>query len=364
MVEIGCREEFFADLDRLRAAAKPSTVKQPPLSVQVIARETNVPETTLRSWFPSRSAKRTVPRNDDQLIKVVEFFLHRARALAPQACLDRRTRDDWCERRKAAAADDPPDHEVSHATKIQTPGWAGLVEQLDEGDLPRVEVLTPYQLGATPNRFAEPEDRHDDLDALDEYVARTAHNVDARVAVALAEKRIVVITGPSKVGKTRTLFEATRRVLPHARVLVPHPDTLHRIPEHPRFTASTETIVIWLEDLQDFLTTEHPLAPALLAHLNDRSARTVIAATLRSESLARLRDDNSGELTRDTRAVLDQACHIELATTSEDPVEQAAAAAAYPALPLGQHGLAEVLAGAPELLRRYDAARVLEPVLR
>ncbi|BDU03160.1 tetratricopeptide repeat protein [Nocardia sputorum] len=363
MAEQGAREEFFTALDAARAAARSPSAKRP-LSVQAIARGAGVPESTLRSWFPTNPAvQRTVPRDDDQLITVVEYFLRRAGRLADRAHLDRRTREDWLARRDAAAAV-PADPPTAAVGSTRMPGWAGLVEQLDEGDLPRVEALTPYRLGATPNRFGEPEDAHDGLAALDEYVARTARDVDTRVATALVEQRIVVITGPSKAGKTRTLFEAARRMLPHARVLVPHPNTLHRVPEHPRFTTSTEVIVVWLENLQDFLTAEHPLTPALLAHLNDRPARTVVAATLRSEALARLRDDNGGELTRDIRAVLDQACRIELASTSEDPAEQAQAAVAYPSLPLDRHGLAEVLAGAPELLRRYDAARILEPVLR
>ncbi|MBF6297522.1 tetratricopeptide repeat protein [Nocardia amamiensis] len=363
MAERGARDEFFTALDAARAVARSPSTKRP-LSVKAIARETEVPESTLRSWFPTNPAvQRTVPRDDDQLITVVEFFLRRTGRLAERAHLDRRTQEDWLARRDAAA-DEPPNPGTSAAANTRMPGWVGLVEQLDAGDLPRVEALTPYRLGATPNRFSEPEDGDDGFGALDEYVARTAGNVDARVATALVEQRIVVITGPSKAGKTRTLFEAARRALPHARVLVPHPDTLHHIPEHPRFTTSTEVIVVWLDNLQDFLTTEHPLTPALLAHLNDRPARTVVAATLRSEALARLHDDNGGELTRDTRAVLDQSCRIELASTSEDPAEQAKAAAAYPSLPLGRHGLAEVLAGAPELLRRYDAARILEPVLR
>ncbi|MEU2106420.1 tetratricopeptide repeat protein, partial [Nocardia sp. NPDC019255] len=363
MAERNARDEFFTALDQARAATRSPSTRRP-LSVKTIAKDTGVPESTLRSWFPTNpAAQRTVPRDDGQLITVVEYFLRRTGRLAERAHLDRRTREDWVARRDAAA-DEPAISPTSVAAHTRMPGWAGLVEQLDAGDLPRMEALTPYRLGATPNRFGEPDDGDDGLDALDQYVARTAGNVDARIATALAEQRIVVITGPSKAGKTRTLFEAARRVLPRARVLVPHPDTLHRIPEHPRFTTSMDVIVVWLENLQDFLTTEHPLTPVLLAHLNDRPAHTVVAATLRSEALARLRDDNGGELTRDIRAVLDQACRIELASTSEDPAEQARAAAAYPSLSLGRHGLAEVLAGAPELLRRYDAARNLEPVLR
>ncbi|WP_067470333.1 tetratricopeptide repeat protein [Nocardia amamiensis] len=346
----GPREQFFAKLDALRQAARSP-------SVQVISREANVPEGTLRSWFPKdKTKRRTVPRIEAQLEQVLVFLLRRAGRLPERAVLDRRTREEWSQLRRAAT--ESADIDIDTDSR---PAWAGLVEQLaDDGELPHADQLDPYQLGATPTRFGQ---WGNSGTGQDEYVPRTARDVDKRVAAGLASHRMVVVTGPSKAGKTRTLFEALRRELPQARVIVPARGALHRVPDHPEFVASTEPVVIWLENLQDFLTTDHPITPALLTHLAARPARTVVAATLRSEALELLRRD-TGELTHDTRTVLEQAFQVELFPTSLDPVEHAAAAAAYPSLNLDRYGLAEVLAGAPELLRRYDTARNTDPILR
>jgi hypothetical protein len=94
---------------------------------------------------------------------------------------------------------------------------------------------------------------------------------------------------------------------------------------------TSDVLVLWLDDLQRFLTTAHPLTPALLTRLAARPGPMVVIATLRAEERARLRSVG-GELARDTRLLLEEAgdTTLELATTSEDPDEQAAARAAYP----------------------------------
>lgn len=56
------------------------------------------------------------------------------------------------------------------------------------------------------------------LGLRDPYVARSA---DERLRLALEPGRIVLIVGPSKVGKTRTAFEARRNRWPQAQVLAP-----------------------------------------------------------------------------------------------------------------------------------------------
>ncbi|MGW4246802.1 tetratricopeptide repeat protein, partial [Nocardia sp. NPDC004722] len=170
-----------------------------------------------------------------------------------------------------------------------------------------------------------------------------------------------VVVGWSKVGKTRTLFEAVRRVLPTASMLVPDSDTLHRIPSHPAYGRGNETIVIWLDDLDRFLTNEHPLTPALLTHLRTaHPGRTIVAATLRREAYERLRKDD-GELTYTSRTLLNQTTRIALESTVGNAFEHVAAETGYPDLDLERYraqgyGLGEVLAGAPALLERYEHA--------
>ncbi|MFF7938480.1 tetratricopeptide repeat protein [Nocardia gamkensis] len=236
---------------------------------------------------------------------------------------------------------------------------AELVELLDKsGGLPTVSELDPYLLGATPSEFGGAGRSGRD----DPYVPRTHKDVDSRLAAALRGDRLLLLVGQSKAGKTRSLFEAVRYRLPNAKVLVPTPESLSRVPACPEFVDSDDTIVVWLENLDRFLITGKPLTPGLLTRLTARSAPTVVVATLRREARDRLRGSGE-ELAYDTRTVLEHATQVELAPTSDDPREHAAAAAAYPTLNLGGHGLAEILAGAPELLRRYDDARYGNPVL-
>ena len=171
----------------------------------------------------------------------------------------------------------------------------------------------------------------------------------------------MVLVGPSKAGKTRTAFEAIRRTLPDARLAAPRPGQLRALATHSRWKTSSDPLVVWLDDLHRFITHAAPLTPAVLAALHHRPGPVTVIATLRSEQRDRLRGDD-GELTRDTRMLLDAARIIEMAATSADPDETAAAAAAYPGL--RQHaGLAAELAGAPALLTRYRDAIHADPAL-
>ncbi|MFB8001523.1 tetratricopeptide repeat protein [Nocardia sp. NPDC056000] len=216
----------------------------------------------------------------------------------------------------------------------------------------------PYLLGVTPSAFGE----IGLYGQRDPYVARTRNEVDARLASAMVDGSFVLVTGSSKAGKTRTLFEAVRAHLPAARLLAPTPGSLSQLAAHPELAESYGQIVVWLDDLDRFLTHVDPVTPAILARLTARQEHTVVVATLRLEARDRLRR-NTGELTRDIRILLGSAVAIELGSTSEDDQEQTAAVAAYPDQELGKHGLGEALAGAPELLARYRDSCYSSPPL-
>ena len=237
---------------------------------------------------------------------------------------------------------------------------AELAEFIDQDELPMLTALDPYRLGATPSEFGDSRS----YGQCDPYVPRTRDNVDARLRAALQPGRLVLVVGPSKGGKTRTAFEAAHQCWPQARLLTPEPAGLNRLVTHPRLASTADPVVAWLDDLQRFLTGTDPLTPALLARLLSRPGPTVVLATLRQEERARLRR-TAGELTRDIRRLLDDArdTTVELGPTSDDPDEQAAARAAYPAADLSAAGLGEQLAGAPALLSQYYDARYSDPVL-
>ena len=64
--------------------------------------------------------------------------------------------------------------------------------------------LDPYTLGAAPSAYGNA----GTFGQRDEYVPRTK---DEPLAAALRPGRLVVLTGPSKAGKTRTAFEVVAR---------------------------------------------------------------------------------------------------------------------------------------------------------
>ncbi|MFD4444702.1 hypothetical protein ACFWPK_33475 [Nocardia sp. NPDC058519] len=152
-------------------------------------------------------------------------------------------------------------------------------------DLPTIADLDPYLLGSTSSVFG----RSGEYGVRDGYLPRTAHDVDARLAEALTGGSLVVVVGPSKAGKTRTLFEAVRAHDSGARVVWPVTDGIRELAVHPRIATSTDPLVVWLDDLHEYLAGPTGLTPAVLARLTTRPGPTVVVATLRSEMRAQLR---------------------------------------------------------------------------
>ncbi len=232
---------------------------------------------------------------------------------------------------------------------------SSVVDVVAEGEFPRVSALNPYRLGATSSAYG-----HGDAYGLrDRYVPRAN---DQLVARAFLSSRLVVIVGPSKAGKTRTAFEVLRTdpQWGKARLAVPFPDTVRELARHSAL-ATPDPLVIWLDDLHRFLPPSGQLAAPLIDQLADRPGPTLLVATLRSDERERLRA--TGEMSRDVQMVLNIAAFVDLASTRDDPAEQRRAAGAYPRVSLKNQGLAEVLAGAPDLLYRYRDVAVTDPVM-
>ena len=230
---------------------------------------------------------------------------------------------------------------------------AELVEVSIHGLLPRVNKLNPYQLGTTPSAYGN----SGTYGQHDRYVPRTK---DEPLAAALSPSQRVVLVGPSKAGKTRTAFEAMRghNIWGGALLAAPKPQSLGQLAGHP--LGSSDPVVFWLDELQRFLPPIGELSQDMISRLLDRPGPTVLLATIRTDQLERLRGPG-GEMTREVRLVLSSVTRIDLASTREDPSEQARAAAAYPQAASRPEGLAEILAGAPELLQRYRDAGSRRP---
>ncbi|MBY8863886.1 sel1 repeat family protein [Nocardia sp. CA2R105] len=233
--------------------------------------------------------------------------------------------------------------------------WAEIAVLIDtNGDLPTVAELDPYQLGAVPTRFGWAGHHGPDTDP---YVPRS--EVDARLSAALVESAMVVVIGPSLAGKTRSLFEAVRRELPSARVFVPNHAMLHTILQDPSCLMGDEAMVVWLDDLDRYLTGAQAFSTRTLTRLRTaRSGRTVIVATLRPDPYMHRRGD-LGALSTTAHALLDDAIQIHLESTATDPVEQLAAVTSYPDVSLsGRSGfkLGEALVDDSNLFGRSEDA--------
>jgi TPR repeat protein len=289
------------------------------------------------------------PRQGDSALRAIAFD-----TLARKSLTDPGARD------VAQLLALPPEEELAWTTSEPIEPLVELVELFDGADLPLVESLTPYLLGATITAYGD-DDTHGQRDP---YVPRTHNNVDTRLCTALEDGHVVLIVGPSKAGKTRTAYEAINARWPDARLLAPRPNTLAKLIVHPRLITTNDHIVVWLDDLQRYLTVTDALTSATLAQLMARSGVTIVLATLRDEERARLAAD-TGEVTRETRLVLERASPYTfvLRPTSDDPDERAAASAAYPAEDLDRFGLAEQLAGGPALVQQYQDARSGAPLL-
>ncbi|MFD3427266.1 hypothetical protein [Nocardia fluminea] len=218
-----------------------------------------------------------------------------------------------------------------------------LVTLFGADDLPTIGDVNPYVLGATASVFGNAHDSG----RRDPYSSRTRNQVDSQLTIALTGPQMVLVVGPPKVGKTRTLYDAIRPIEQAARVLVPAANHLREVVTHPRIAETADPIVVWLDDLHEYLDAADPFTSTMLSWLTARRGRTMVVATLRTKKLEQLRGES--ELQRDIRLLLEQALTIRLASTGEDPDEHFAAVSAYPAMTWDRHGLGEFLNGGPEL---------------
>jgi tetratricopeptide (TPR) repeat protein len=231
-----------------------------------------------------------------------------------------------------------------------------LVAVLSKGHLPTVNDLDPYRLGATVSAYGGP----DTYQKRDVYVLRA---VDERLAAELHPGRLVILVGPSKVGKTRTAFEVLRR---HedwgsALLVAPVPQSLGVLLNHPALRGDGR-LVLWLDEVQRFLPPSGSLSQAAISRLMTRPGPTLLLGTLRAEQRSLLRGP-AGDMAREVRIVLDSASIVELASTVDDPDERARASAAYQNVNFRGAGLAEMLAGAPVLLDSYHDSAAADPVV-
>lgn len=166
------------------------------------------------------------------------------------------------------------------------------VEQLD--DLVRfsvaaVEDLDAYDVGVAPESpealayFASSDKRqYIERDIDDELRYRL------EAARASNETRLIVIAGPSKAGKTRTLFEAAHSRMPEALLVAPRSyesiDALLKPGTIP--SARSRSLIFWLDDLEQFARVGgRGMGHAALSALDKREESVVVLATAGGKGL-------------------------------------------------------------------------------
>ena len=186
----------------------------------------------------------------------------------------------------------------------------------------------------------------------------------------------LVLVGDSSVGKTRLLYEAARRVLGDFAVLAPDlgdGDLVNKIAEG---TFPVPKLIVWLDELQRFLDGPYltpgsaPITSATVRRLLDAPTPVIIVGTLWPIYDEKLRASEPDPVTRRERPrhpnaldiLNDRRLHrVSLETFSADERKAASQLASQDprlaeALASCDYNVTEVLAGAPELMRRYEQA--------
>lgn len=204
-----------------------------------------------------------------------------------------------------------------------------------------VEVVDPYgPVGVTRSTYS----------AAGEEAPYVPRNVDSDLKQSLVRDRFVVVVGPSKSGKTRTAFEALRKTHPEATLIVPRGNAAAlselMLDLDPPLAGEYESAVLWLDDLQRFLSPAGGLDVTLLQSLD----RVVVVGTLSSGVRDRL-VRASDELSREARVVLDEAVSHFL-TPVLIGTERELARQSYPDVDATK-GFGEQLVAGPILRQRY-----------
>ncbi|MFF4740258.1 hypothetical protein ACFY2W_30895 [Streptomyces sp. NPDC001262] len=152
----------------------------------------------------------------------------------------------------------------------------------------RVREAQPLELGVHRARTTS------DGNAVPFYIPR---DVDAAVRSALsrgaAEGTVVVLVGDSTAGKTRCAYEAMSEVLPEHLLVAPlHlADIPEAISAVTHATADGERCVLWLNDMEKFLS---PEGMSLRDMRSLRAARAVVVGTIRTRIRNSLPADGLG----------------------------------------------------------------------
>jgi hypothetical protein len=181
----------------------------------------------------------------------------------------------------------------------------------------------------------------------------------AEVDSALMARRPLLIVGHSMAGKTRLAGSRVRELCPDATLLVPLPGAaLRELVAHRLELANT---IVWLDDLERFLTGENWLDPGLLDALVVGGAE--IVATIRRNALEVYRPSDEARppqwetVSRFTRIDLARQLSVKESQNVDANIADGAVREA-----IHHYGLAEYLGAGPEAVDRFDNGETECPV--
>jgi tetratricopeptide (TPR) repeat protein len=186
----------------------------------------------------------------------------------------------------------------------------------------------------------------------------------------------LLLVGNSSVGKTRLLYETARKVLPDFAVLAPDLGDGNLVNQLAAATFPLPRLLVWLDELQRFLDGPYrtpgstPITAATVRRLLDAPTPVIIVGSLWPEHAAQLRTSDTEPPTDKPRPrypnavdiLDDRRLHeVVLRTFSTGERQAAVRLAAHDprlatALADRNFNVTEILAGARELVRRYERA--------
>lgn len=224
-----------------------------------------------------------------------------------------------------------------------------------------LESVDPYHwLGVTLSRIAE---EHRGGGGRPPYVER--EGADTRLREALSrEEPLVLVTGPSKSGKSRTMFEAALAVWPHQTVAVPdkprgNPHLLSELLDLVS-ELGREAALLWLDDLDDYLRAG-ALDVRRLRRWRDEHPHLIVLATMRDSALEPVEShqENRSWIGKEVEDVLNSATTVRLAAELRAD-ELAEAERLYPGVDLST-GIGAGLVAGQLLVRRLQAGEEEHP---
>jgi len=178
-----------------------------------------------------------------------------------------------------------------------------------------------------------------------------------RSAMANSGRWIVVAVGRSKVGKSRTLFEAVRHCAEEAPIdlVAPVDGEALRSLTTPGETGRqrSDRCVLWLDDLEPFLN--QGVTFQMLREWHASAPASVVAATYGGKGSDLVAGTGSGSLATTAGEVLQHACEIRVPPTTSGELDSMPQQLPIAVLKsIDQHGLAAYLVAAPELERKLS----------